>query len=87
MTTDQYDIDDARRRGARMPRSERRTQLLGAALESSSLRLPLGGDGRHRRAGRVSKPVLYQHFPGKLELYLALLEQSCDAMIGNVRER
>lgn len=25
------------------------------------------------RAG-VSKPVLYQHFPGKLELYLALLE-------------
>ena len=29
------------------------------------------------RAG-VSKPVLYQHFPGKLELYLALLEESCD---------
>jgi AcrR family transcriptional regulator len=25
------------------------------------------------RAG-VSKPVLYQHFPGKLELYLALLD-------------
>jgi AcrR family transcriptional regulator len=27
------------------------------------------------RAG-VSKPVLYQHFPGKLELYLALLDES-----------
>jgi AcrR family transcriptional regulator len=26
------------------------------------------------RAG-VSKPVLYQHFPGKLELYLALIDQ------------
>ena len=26
------------------------------------------------RAG-VSKPVLYQHFPGKLELYLALVDQ------------
>ena len=34
------------------------------------------------RAG-VSKPVLYQHFPGKLELYLALLDQSCDQIIGS----
>jgi AcrR family transcriptional regulator len=25
--------------------------------------------------------VLYQHFPGKLDLYLALLDESCDAMI------
>jgi AcrR family transcriptional regulator len=32
------------------------------------------------RAG-VSKPVLYQHFPGKLELYLALLDQSGDTII------
>ena len=32
------------------------------------------------RAG-VSKPVLYQHFPGKLDLYLALLDQSCDSII------
>ena len=87
MSTDQYDLDDARRRGARMPRSERRTQLLGAALEvfvaqgyhSAAM------DDIAERAG-VSKPVLYQHFPGKLELYLALLEQSCDAMIAKVRE-
>ncbi len=35
------------------------------------------------RAG-VSKPVLYQHFPGKLDLYLALLDESCDAMIDAV---
>jgi AcrR family transcriptional regulator len=35
------------------------------------------------RAG-VSKPVLYQHFPGKLELYLALLDQSCDTIIAAV---
>ncbi len=33
------------------------------------------------RAG-VSKPVLYQHFPGKLELYLAILEDAADAVIG-----
>ena len=32
-------------------------------------------------AAGVSKPVLYQHFPGKLELYLALLDQSSDALL------
>jgi AcrR family transcriptional regulator len=37
------------------------------------------------RAG-VSKPVLYQHFPGKLELYLALLDVSCDTVVNAVRE-
>jgi AcrR family transcriptional regulator len=37
------------------------------------------------RAG-VSKPVVYQHFPGKLELYLALLDRSADALIATVRE-
>jgi AcrR family transcriptional regulator len=37
------------------------------------------------RAG-VSKPVLYQHFPGKLELYLALLDQSADTIIDACRE-
>jgi AcrR family transcriptional regulator len=36
------------------------------------------------RAG-VSKPVLYQHFPGKLELYLALLDESVDALVEAVR--
>lgn len=37
------------------------------------------------RAG-VSKPVLYQHFPSKLELYLALLDESVDTLIDTVRE-
>jgi AcrR family transcriptional regulator len=36
------------------------------------------------RAG-VSKPVLYQHFPGKLELYLALLDESVDGLVDTVR--
>lgn len=35
------------------------------------------------RAG-VSKPVLYQHFPGKQDLYLALLDESVDTLIGAV---
>jgi len=36
------------------------------------------------RAG-VSKPVLYQHFPGKLELYLALLDESVEGLLDTVR--
>jgi AcrR family transcriptional regulator len=36
------------------------------------------------RAG-VSKPVLYQHFPGKLDLYLALLDQHCESLLDAVR--
>ena len=35
------------------------------------------------RAG-VSKPVLYQHFPSKLELYLALLDQHTGALLEQV---
>jgi AcrR family transcriptional regulator len=34
----------------------------------------------------VSKPVLYQHFPGKLDLYLALLESSVNTIINGVRD-
>jgi AcrR family transcriptional regulator len=37
------------------------------------------------RAG-VSKPVLYQHFPGKLELYLALLDESVQDLVTIVSE-
>jgi AcrR family transcriptional regulator len=36
------------------------------------------------RAG-VSKPVLYQHFPSKLELYLALLDHHVDVLGEQVR--
>src|SRR4051812_23264089 len=37
------------------------------------------------RAG-VSKPVLYQHFPGKRELYLALLEEHVSELAERVAE-
>jgi len=36
------------------------------------------------RAG-VSKPVLYQHFPSKLDLYLALLDVHGEALVSTVR--
>jgi AcrR family transcriptional regulator len=74
-------------RGTRLPRSARRAQLLGAAREvfvaqgfhSAAM------DDIADRAG-VSKPVLYQHFPGKLDLYLALLDASIEALLAAVRD-
>ncbi len=74
-------------RGGRMPRSARRAQLLESALEVfvASGYHSAAMDDIAERAG-VSKPVLYQHFPGKLELYLALLDQSCDTIIERCRE-
>lgn len=78
---------DTAPRGVRMPRDERRAQLLAAATDV------FVNNGYHatvmddiaERAG-VSKPVLYQHFPSKLELYLALLERHTDELVRRVRE-
>jgi AcrR family transcriptional regulator len=78
---------EARPRGTRLPRLARRRQLLGAAQEV------FVAQGYHaaamdeiaERAG-VSKPVLYQHFPGKLELYLALLDEHAEGLVKTLRE-
>ena len=69
-----------------MPRRERRAQLLDSALEVFVAQgyHAAAMDDIAERAG-VSKPVLYQHFPGKLDLYLALLDSSCDQIIDNCR--
>ena len=77
---------DARPRSNRLPRHERRRQLLDAALEVFVSRgyHAAAMDEIAERAG-VSKPVLYQHFPGKLELYLALLDESVEGLIDTVR--
>ena len=59
---------------ARMPASQRRRQLLNVAIES------FGTSGFHKTsmsalaaAAGVTKPVLYQHFSSKNELYLEVL--------------
>src|ERR1700753_1628946 len=69
-------------RPVRLPRSARRKQLLAAAQQGFVAQgyHNAAMDDISERAG-VSKPVLYQHFPGKLELYLALLDTHCDAMV------
>jgi AcrR family transcriptional regulator len=77
---------EVRPRGTRLPRTARRSQLLGAAREV------FVAQGYHaaamdeiaERAG-VSKPVLYQHFPGKHELYVALIDQHAAEVVECVR--
>ena len=66
----------------RLPRDERRAQLLVAALEVFT------AAGYHSAAmdeiadrANVSKPVLYQHFPSKLDLYLAVLDLHIDSLV------
>ncbi|SDC98943.1 TetR/AcrR family transcriptional regulator [Actinokineospora iranica] len=74
-------------RGARLPRTARRAQLLAAAQDvfAANGYHAAGMDEIAERAG-VSKPVLYQHFPGKLELYMALLEKHVDELTRRVSE-
>jgi AcrR family transcriptional regulator len=78
---------DTRTRSARLPRPARRAQLLDAAQQVFVAQgyHATAMDDIAERAG-VSKPVLYQHFPGKLELYVALLDQQADRMVAAVRE-
>lgn len=80
-------VPKTNRRGNRLPRDERRGQLLIAASEVFVDRgyHAAGMDEIADRAG-VSKPVLYQHFSSKLELYLAVLQRHVDNMVSGVRQ-
>ncbi|GFG68677.1 TetR/AcrR family transcriptional regulator [Mycolicibacter senuensis] len=75
------------RRGSRLPRDERRGQLLIAASEVFVDRgyHAAGMDEIADRAG-VSKPILYQHFASKLELYLAVLGRHVENLVSGVRQ-
>jgi AcrR family transcriptional regulator len=79
-------VEEHRPRGGRLPRKQRRAQLLESALEVFVRQgyHAAAMDDIAERAG-VSKPVLYQHFPGKLELYLALLDRHCEAIVAKVQ--
>ena len=72
---------------SRLPRDERRAQLLSAALESFTT------SGYHAASmdeiaerANVSKPVLYQHFPSKLDLYLAVLDLHIDSLVFGIQK-
>ncbi|WP_181782131.1 TetR/AcrR family transcriptional regulator [Pseudonocardia pini] len=74
-------------RGVRLSRGARRAQLLVAARDVFAAQgyHAAAMDDIAEKAG-VSKPVLYQHFPGKLELYRALLTTYADELVARVRE-
>lgn len=72
---------------ARLPRRERRAQLLEAASRVFAAK------GYHAaamddiaEAGGVSKPVLYQHFDSKLELYLGLFDLHSERIVNVVMD-
>lgn len=72
---------------SRLPRDERRAQLLVAALETFT------ASGYHAASmdeiaerASVSKPVLYQHFPSKLDLYLAVLDLHIDSLVFGIQK-
>ncbi len=78
--------DATTRATPRLSRSARRSQLMAAA------KTVFVTQGYHAAAmddiaetAGVSKPVLYQHFPSKLELYVDLLGESADEMVRLVR--
>jgi len=75
-----------RSRGLRLARPARRAQLLKAAQEVfvESGYHAAAMDEIADRAG-VSKPVLYQHFPSKLDLYLALVDQHSGELLDLIR--
>lgn len=73
---------EAAPRGARLPREQRREQILAAARDV------FGRHGYHPAsmeeiadAAGVTKPVLYQHFDSKLDLYLAVLDTTIDELL------
>ncbi|RVW04613.1 TetR/AcrR family transcriptional regulator [Rhodococcus spongiicola] len=75
------------RRSTRLPRDARRLQLLAAASEVFVSRgYHAAGMDEIAECAGVSKPVLYQHFPGKLELYVAVLQSYVDSLISGVRQ-
>jgi len=76
-----------RPRSPRMARDERRAQVLRIAqdLFSSEGFHHVSMDDIADRA-EVSKPVLYRHFPSKLDLYLAVVDQRGEDLLAAVED-
>lgn len=74
-------------RAARLPRAERRRQLVEVArslfVEHGYAQTSMD---QIAEAAAVSKPVLYQHFPGKHELFLHLLDVEVESLVRQISE-
>jgi AcrR family transcriptional regulator len=82
-------VTDLPRRGRApsMARDQRRAQIIEVAQEL------FARQGYHHVSmddiadrAEVSKPVLYRHFPGKLELYLDVVEHRGEALVAAIDE-
>lgn len=82
---DTPDTPGSRARGPRMARAERRSQLLAIAQDLFATEgfHHVSMDDIAERAA-VSKPVLYRHFPSKLDLYLAVVDEQGAALLAAV---
>ncbi|MFI6957883.1 TetR/AcrR family transcriptional regulator [Nocardia sp. NPDC050408] len=76
-----------RTHAARSARAARSRQIVASAGEVFATRGYHGTsmDQLARRSG-ISKPTLYQYFPSKLELYLAVLQQHLDRLVSTVHD-
>ena len=71
----------------RIPAEARRTLLFEAALrEFSSHGYECASLGRIAASAGVTRTVLYDHFPSKRALFLALLETKCHDLLAHLRE-
>jgi AcrR family transcriptional regulator len=67
---------------SRLPAAERREQLLSVALSVFSEKGFHGASMNDvAEAAGVTKPVLYQHFESKRELYMALIDESGERLL------
>src|SRR5699024_3712577 len=76
---------EGRGRGPRMSRDDRRAQVLSVAQELFST------EGYHHVSmddiadrAAVSKPVLYRHFPSKLDLYGAVVDERAGELLAAI---
>jgi AcrR family transcriptional regulator len=68
-------VKDPTPTGARLPAAERRRQLIEVAIDVFAQHGLHGASmNQVAKAAGVTKPVLYQHFPSKRELYREVLE-------------
>lgn len=73
---------DSVAKSVRLPKAQRREQLIASAR---SIFAELGYHSTSMdiiaESAGVSKPLLYQHFPSKLDLYLAILDSGIDHLL------
>ncbi len=69
----------------RLPAQERRTQLLAAALDVFAKQgFHMASMNDVADAAGITKPVLYQHFASKRQLYLELLSEVGDRLLAAI---